>query len=98
MAFKKGNKQSTGRPKGAANKITVEIRDKLKEVIEGEMGNVKITLDNIKKDNPAQYLTLLEKFMGYVVPKKKDITSDDKSIVPNVTITERRDTTEPEAD
>ena len=80
MPFEKGHKMATGRPKGVPNKATTEIRDKLRDAISGEMKDIKKTLTDIKKDNPAQYLTLLEKFMGYIIPKKKDITSDDSPI------------------
>ena len=96
MPFEKGHKKATGRPKGTPNKATAEIRAKLQEAISGEMKDIKKTLADIKKENPAQYLTLLEKFMGYIVPKKKDITSDDKAIRPAINISEHR--TEPEAD
>jgi len=80
MPFEKGHTKATGRPKGVPNKATTEIREKLSEAISGEMKDIKKTLQGIKKENPAQYLTLLEKFMGYIVPKKKDITSDDEPI------------------
>ncbi len=82
MPFEKGHKKATGRPKGVPNKATTEIREKLQEAISGEMKDIKKTLAGIKKENPAQYLTLLEKFMGYIIPKRKDITSDDKPIEP----------------
>ena len=85
----KGNTNNpNGRPKGQPNKATQEIREKLQEAISGEMKDIKKTLANSKKENPAQYLTLLEKFMGYIIPKKKDITSDDKPIQPAITIKE----------
>ena len=90
MPFEKGHKKATGRPKGVPNKATTEIREKLQEAISGEMKDIKKTLAGIKKENPAQYLTLLEKFMGYIVPKKKDITSDDKPIQPAIHISEDR--------
>ena len=97
MPFAKGQSgNKDGRPKGASNKATTEIREKLQEAISGEMKDIKKTLSNIKKENPAQYLTLLEKFMGYIIPKKKDITSDDKPIQPAINISEHR--TEPKAD
>ena len=96
MPFEKGKNKTGGREKGTSNKATQEIREKLQEAIGGEMKDIKKTLAGIKKENPAQYLTLLEKFMGYIVPKKKDITSDDKPIQPAINISEDR--TKPKAD
>ncbi len=86
MPFEKGHKKATGRPKGVPNKATTEIREKLQEAISGEMRDIKKTLQGIKKENPAQYLTLLEKFMCYIIPKRKDITSDDEPIQPAASI------------
>lgn len=96
MPFEKGHKKATGRPKGIPNKATQEIRDKLQAAIQGEVKDIAKTLQGLKKENPGQYLTLLEKFMSYIIPKKRDITSDDESIVPSVTIIEDR--TKPKAD
>ena len=92
----KGNTNNpNGRPKGSPNKATAEIRERLLNAIQTEMKDVGITLQQLKKDNPAQYLSLLEKFMAYIVPKKRDITSDDKPIT-GITIVEDR--TERETD
>lgn len=81
MPFEKGKSGNpSGRSKGSPNKVTQEIREKLEAAIQGEMKDIQKTLRGIKKENPTQYLTLLEKFMGYIVPKKKDITSDGEPI------------------
>jgi len=68
----------------------------MKTIIEGEIENIKPALDKVRSDNPTQYVSLMEKLMGYVIPKKKDITSNDESIVPSVTIIEDR--AKPETD
>ena len=91
MPFKKGQSGNPeGRPTGEPNKITSEIRDKLKLVIEGEIDTVADTLQELKSENKQQYLSLVEKFMAYVIPKKRDITSDDKPIQPAINISEHR--------
>ena len=89
---KKGETNNpNGRPKGTPNKATQELRDKIKTILEGQKEDIEKALNELKKDNPAQYLAAMDKLMAYVVPKKRDITSDDKSFIPSVTITENRD-------
>lgn len=90
MAAPKNHAKAGGRKKGVPNKVTGDLRAKMKSIIDGEIENIQPALDKIRQDNPVQYVGLIEKLMGYVVPKKKDITSDDKSILPNVNITEIR--------
>jgi hypothetical protein len=95
MPFEKGHKKATGRPKGVPNKATTELRETLNKIIEAESKHIGTELAKLRKDDPQKYLTLLEKFVAYVVPKKRDITSDDKPIQ-GINISEHR--TEPEAD
>jgi len=91
MPFEKGHSKIGGRQKDTANKITQDLRERMKAIIDGEIENIQPALDTIRNDNPVQYVSLIEKLMGYVLPKKKDVTSNDQSLVPNVTITEHRD-------
>lgn len=95
MPFEKGHKLSGSR-KGKPNKTTQEFRDGLNKFFDGQWEKMKKAFEDVRKDNPAQYLTLMEKYMGYSFPKRKDITSDDKPIQPAINISEHR--TEPEAD
>jgi len=68
MAFKKGKSGNPeGRPQGAPNKITGELRELLKTTLEGELNQVKNYFDSI--DDPEKKLELLSRFLPYVVPK-----------------------------
>ena len=87
MPFKKGHKLSGSR-KNKPNKATQEVKEKLNNIIESQAKHIGPELDKLRKEDPQKYLTLLEKFVAYVVPKKRDITSDDKPIQPAITIKE----------
>jgi len=69
-----------GRPKGTPNKTTLEARELFNEVISGEVKNIKESLDRIRKEDHYKYMSVIEKLFGYVFPKKRDITSNDKPI------------------
>ena len=81
----KGNTNNpNGRPKGVPNKSTIEIREKLNEIIAAESEHISVELEKLRKDDPQKYLNILEKFVAYVVPKRRDITSGDEQIqLPN---------------
>ena len=96
MAAPKNHAKAGGRKKGVPNKITQDLRDNTRLLLEGEFPNLKAVLAELRKENKVAYANLIEKFMAYVVPKKRDITSDDKPIQPAINISEHR--TEPEAD
>jgi len=89
MPYKKGHKKMGGRPKGGRNKVSAEIREMIEPWINGEMsnGNYMEAAERVRKDNPAMYMKLVHEAMTFVVPKKKDITSDGEQIG-NITITE----------
>ena len=80
MPFEKGHKKATGRPKGVPNKATTESRELLNGIISGQIKNIEKSLDATREDDDYKYLTIMERLIGYVFPKKKDITSDDKPI------------------
>jgi len=87
MAAPKNHAKAGGRKKGSQNKVTQESRELLNEVLSGEITNIKAALKKVKEDDDFKYLSILEKWMSYVIPKKKDITSDGEQI-PSITINE----------
>ena len=80
MPFKKGAKKTGGRGPGVTNKVTKELRENIQELLESEFPNWAGILETLKAENPVAYMTLNEKLLSYVVPKKKDITSDGEAI------------------
>lgn len=68
--FKEGN---TGKPKGAENKTTKAAKELFVSIMEGEVDNIKASLDKIRAKDPAKYLEVLSKFYPYFMPKKMEI-------------------------
>lgn len=68
--FKKGNK---GKPKGAENKTTKQAREIFVSIMEGEVDNIKDSLDRIRKKDHGKYLEVLAKFFPYFIPKKLEV-------------------------
>jgi hypothetical protein len=67
MPFKKGESgNSKGRPSGAENKVTVELRDRIKTFLEG---NFKTVQKDFKKLDPEKRVALYEKYLKFVLPQ-----------------------------
>lgn len=82
-SFKKGHPGV--KPKGAINRTTKEGRELLSNILMNQLDNANAAFDALKKD-PSKYLDAYSKLLGYVIPKKTDITSDGNSIEPvNIT-------------
>ena len=64
MPFRKGNKLSTGRPKGSPNKITSDIRDKIQVLISGTIDSL-----DISKFTHLEKIKLLQVLCHYILPK-----------------------------
>ncbi len=71
--FKTGN---TGKPKGAETKTNKRARELFVEIMEGEVDNIKESLNEIRQKDKGKYLEVLSKFFPYFIPKKIDMTSD----------------------
>ena len=89
MAFEKGNKLSGSR-KGKPNVTTKTIKEIYADILTHEQQYWPAILGQLRKDNPYQYMMVMDKISQKVVANKKDITSDDKPIAPSITIIEDR--------
>lgn len=90
---KPGGPKSGGRQKGTENKITKRGKELLLQAIEGQMDYFQGAMDEVRQTDPAEWLRLLEKFSQYVLPRKKDITSDGKQMAPGIIIQRHADNT-----
>ena len=96
MAAPKNHAKAGGRKKGTPNKVTQDLKEFYVALMDDNREKIQWALDTI--EDPYQYLMAIDKISQKVIANKRDITSDDQSIVPHVTIIERRNSTESETD
>ena len=81
MPFKKGQVTNPkGRQKGVPNKTTAEVKEIVNTIISDQIVKVSATLDSLRETDPDKYLNMLFKLMEFVMPKKRDVTSDDEPL------------------
>ena len=69
MAFEKGHKLATGRPKGALNRSTEEMKLTLARATNNVLSTLNKDLEDIKKKDPARAIELAMKLMEFTLPK-----------------------------
>ena len=69
MAFQKGNKLSTGRPKGALNRSTEEMKLTIARATNNVLSTLSSDLEKIKKKDPEKAIELSLKLLEYTLPK-----------------------------
>ena len=91
MAFQKGNKLATGRPKGALNRSTEMMKLTIARAVDHTLDTLSADLDKIRKDDPERAIELALKLMEYTLPKlsrtemKAEIEQRIQSISVNIT-------------
>ena len=69
MAFEQGNKLSKGRPKGALNRSTEEMKLTLARAVNNTLNTLTKDLEEIKKRDPERAIDIALKIMEYTLPK-----------------------------
>ena len=86
-APKKNNFNPKGRPKGAPNKTTKEIREAYQSFVEDRIPEFEQWLQNI--EDPAKRFDVVIKLSEYFVPKlnRQELTgSDGQDLFKNITV------------
>ena len=87
MGLRKGNTNNpAGRPRGKANKVTAEIKARIKTFVENEFDNVVADFSGLEAKDKV---LLFEKFLNYVLPKQRwadiDVTSNGRGLFEGLT-------------
>lgn len=69
----KGSPKTGGRQAGTPNRVTVELRDFVSNLIDDNRGQI---LDDLKKLKPTERLSFLERLMQYVIPKQQTVKAN----------------------
>lgn len=69
MPFQKGHKLAKGRKEGTPNKVTKDIREAYKLLIEANLPNLTKWLERIAMKDPERAIRILADLSEYVIPK-----------------------------
>ncbi len=69
MPFEKGNKIAKGRPPGALNRSTEEMKLTIARAVNNTLNTISKDLEEIKKRDPEKAIELALKLMEYSLPK-----------------------------
>lgn len=76
MAAPKGHAKYGGRKKGTPNKVTEDLRQKINEIVGKEIPYVLEAFKEVREEDKAKYLQLLQKYIEMVLPKQQEIKAD----------------------
>jgi hypothetical protein len=77
MAFKAGQEKSGGRQKGTPNKIKSELKDSINKIV---TDNIDKLQDDLESLEPKDRISLILKFVEYVIPKEREQKIDFSSL------------------
>lgn len=71
--FEKGHTLAKGRPPGALNRTTEQMRLTINRAVNNTLNTIQSDLDELKKTDPVKALELSMKLMEYAMPKMRSI-------------------------
>ena len=71
--FEKGHQLAKGRPPGALNRTTEQMRLTINRAVNNTLNTIQTDLEELKKTDPVKALELSMKLMEYAMPKMRSI-------------------------
>lgn len=72
--FKKGESGNPkGKPKGAVNKTTAQIKEMITSLVGNQMEKWPAVIDKMMKEDPAEAMKITGRLIDYVLPKQTKI-------------------------
>jgi len=71
--FEKGHTLSKGRPAGALNRSTEEMKLTISRAVNNTLSSISKDLEEIKKRNPERAMELALRLLEYTLPKLKSV-------------------------
>lgn len=89
MTFQKGKIKTGGKTAGTPNKVTSDIKEAYRLLIEDNLPNLTEWLKTIAAKDPEKAIKILSDLSEYVIPKlaRTDLTTGDRPIQPVLNIT-----------
>lgn len=73
MSRQKGTVKTGGRVRGTPNKVTTTLKQFISDLIDGNRDQFERDLQALQ---PYQRLTILERLIGYVLPRQQAVTAE----------------------
>jgi len=69
----KGTQKTGGRQVGTPNKVTADLKERIKQFIESEFDGVVVDFKTLE---PKDKIMLFERFLAYILPRQREATID----------------------
>jgi hypothetical protein len=77
MGFTAGQQKTGGRQKGTPNKIKSELKDSINKIVQANIETLQQDMEDLE---PKDRISLLLKFVEYVIPKERETKIDFSSL------------------
>jgi hypothetical protein len=79
--FEKGKSGNpSGKPKGALNKVTNDIKETFNNLLNNNIDHVQSALDRLKEEDPKEFLNYLFKIIDRLYPNGFDASSGSRGL------------------